>query len=388
MPRIGLGAASHDQPLSQKELARLKALHLAHLRVDLKLWQPDYPASLRRAADEAAALDIPLEAAVHLSDAAESELAGLRTLLDEVKPAIWAWLVFQQNEKSTSEKWIKLAREHLADYDPAAKLGSGTNIFFTDLNRGRPPVQALDLVCYSINPQVHAFDNASLAETLEAHGPTVASTRHFSGDLPLAVTPVTLKMRFNPHATGPEPPPRPDELPAAVDVRQMSLFGAGWTLGSIKYLAESQADSTTYYETSGWLGVMETESGPPLPDKFRSFPGSVFPLYHVLADVGEFAGGEVILSQSSDPLAVEGLALRQGDRTRVILANLTDQPQQVTVGLVGGQVRVHHLNETNAELAMQSPEAFRAGHGELLSTTAGALQLTLLPYALARIDNG
>jgi hypothetical protein len=213
------------------------------------------------------------------------------------------------------------------------------------------------------------------------------SARHFSGDLPLAVTPVTLKMRFNPNATGPEPTLQPGELPAAVDVRQMSLFGAGWTLGSLKYLAESQAASTTYYETTGWQGVMETENGSTGPDKFRSFPGSVFPLYHVLADVGEFAGGEIILSQSSDTLAVEGLALRQGERTRLILANLTDQPQQVTVHQLSEQVLVLHLNETNVELAMQSPEAFRAERGELRSTSAGMLELNLLPYALARIDS-
>jgi len=98
-----------------------------------------------------------------------------------------------------------------------------------------------------------------------------------------------------------------------VDPRQMSLFGAGWTAGSVKYLCESGAASLTYYETSGWRGVIELESGAPLPERFRSLPGGVFPLYHVLADVGEFAGGEVIPSESSEPLRVEGLVLQPGD---------------------------------------------------------------------------
>ena len=31
----------------------------------------------------------------------------------------------------------------------------------------------------------------------------------------------------------------------------MSLFGAGWTAGSLKYLAEGGAHSLTYYETTG-----------------------------------------------------------------------------------------------------------------------------------------
>ena len=109
-------------------------------------------------------------------------------------------------------------------------------------------------------------------ETLEAQAVTVESARQFAGGLPIAVTPVTLLARFNPNATGPEPEPAPGELPAQVDVRQMSLFGANWTLGSIKYLSESGASSVTYYETTGWRGVMETTSGSPLPREIPLSP--------------------------------------------------------------------------------------------------------------------
>jgi hypothetical protein len=361
-------------------------LNLSHLRVDLRLAQPDYEATLRRATVEALALGVPLEVAVTVSDAAAAELKSLAGVLDQIKPPIWAWLIFHQKEKSTSEKWIKLAREILGNYDPAAKIGGGTNAFFTELNAGRPPVQALDLVVYSINPQVHAFDNASLVETLEAQAPTVKSARQFIGDLPLAVSPITLKMRFNPNATGPEPEPGPGELPSAVDERQMSLFGAGWTLGSLKYMFENGAQSVTYYETTGWRGVMEIEAGSPVPDRFRSLAGAVFPLYHILADVAEFAGGEIAPSRSSDSLAVDGLALIKDDQTRVIVANLSSIPQQVTVQNLSEQVRVRHLDETNAEQAMESPEAFRTEAGQVWPTSAGSLELKLLPYALARLD--
>ncbi|MBI1878614.1 MAG: hypothetical protein HYR94_10375, partial [Chloroflexi bacterium] len=387
LPRLGLGEASHGQPLSQKELDRLKALHLSHLRVGLRLAEPNYEAKLRRAAGEAQALGVSLEVALFLSDAAETELKGLVSRLEHIKPSVWTWLIFHEKEKSTAEKWVRLARRYLADYDPAAKIGSGTNVFFTELNRERPPVAVLDLVCYSVNPQVHAFDNASLVETLAAHAPTVESARQFVGDLLLAVTPVTLKMRFNPNATGPEPEPGPGELPTQVDVRQMSLFGAGWTVGSIKYLAESGVDSATYYETTGWRGVMETEAGSAVPAKFRSLPGAVFPLYHVLADVGEFAGGEIIPATSSQILRLDGLALRKEDQTRVILANLSPESQTVTVQNLPAQVRVHYLDENNAEVAMQSPETFRAQEGELKQTKAGTLQLDLLPYAIVRIGS-
>jgi hypothetical protein len=388
LPRIGLGVASHGQPLSQEELDRLKALHLSHLRVDLDLSQPDYEAKLRQATLEANALGAQLEVGVTVSDAADEELKALATVLEQVKPPVWAWLIFQRGRTDVSDETITSARTRLGDYEPPAKLGSGTNAFFTELNRGRPSFSLLDLACYSLSPQVHAFDNLSLAETLAAQASTVESTRQFCEGLPIAVSPVTLKMRFNPNATGPEPEPAPGELPSQVDVRQMSLFGAGWTLGSLKYLSESGPQSITYYETSGWRGVMETEAGSPVPGKFRSIPGSVFPLYHALADVGEFAGGEVILSESSDALKVDGLALRNDSgKTRVLLANLSSEAQQVSVQNLGQNVRVRHLDETNVAAAMDSPEDFRAEEGSPVQTTDGTLVLSLLPYAVVRIDS-
>ena len=383
LPRIGLGVASHGEPLNRQELERLKLLNLSHLRVDVDLTQPDYEATLRRATDEAQTLGVSLELALFLTDAAAAELQAFAEVVERVKPPIGTYLIFHKTEASTSAQWVDLARRYLT----GAKIGAGTNAYFTDLNRGRPPVESLDLVCYSINPQVHAFDNSSLIETLEAQTVTVESARQFTGGLPIAVTPVTLLARFNPNATGPEPEPAPGELPAQVDIRQMSLFGAGWTLGSIKYLSESGASSITYYETSGWRGVMETAGGSPLPEKFRSLPGAVFPLYHVLADVGEFAGGEVLVSKSSDPLKVEGIALRRNGKTRILLANLTPDPQQVNVQDLAETVRVRHLDETNAHDAMASPEAFRQEGGELVQTTNSTLELNMLPYAIAQIDS-
>jgi len=388
LPRVGLGVASHNQALSWKALARLRALNLSHLRVDLRLSQPDFQTILGRVSTEASELRVPLEVALHLSDAAEEELKRLRSTLEWVKPTVSAWLIFHVAEKSTTEKWAKLARRFLADYDPQAKIGAGTNAYFAELNRGRPPVNVADLVSYSLNPQVHAVDNATLVENLAAQAASVESAWQFAGGLPLAVSPITLKPRFNPNATGPEPVPWPGELPSQVDVRQMSLFGAGWTAGSLKYLAESGAYSLTYYETTGWRGVMETEQGSPLPAKFQSLEGSVFPLYHVLADVGEFAGGDVVASLSSAPLKVDGLILRQGQRTRILLANFSAEPQtvRVTDPDLGQSVQVKYLDETNAELAMVSPESFRAEAGQIVQLKEGELELRLRPYALARLD--
>jgi hypothetical protein len=166
----------------------------------------------------------------------------------------------------------------------------------------------------------------------------------------------------------------------------MSLFGAGWTLGSVKYLAEAGAASITYYETTGWRGVMETAAGSPLPEHFRSIPGMVFPLYHVLADLGDHPGALVVPSISGQPLAVEGIVLEWDRQRRVLLANLSATPRRVRVPIGAGQAQVRLLDETTVLAALRTPEDFRARGGEPAPASDGVLELELRPYAIARID--
>jgi hypothetical protein len=386
LPLIGLGMASRG--LGSQERDRLKRLNLSHLRVDLNLSLPQHKEVLKLATSESGSVGLPLEMALHLSDAAEAELRELVEDLKRLRPPLFRALIFHTGEKSTSEKWLQLARRHLTRYDPKAKIGGGTNAYFTELNRERPPVGSLDLVCYSINPQVHAFDNLTLVENLVAQAYTVDSARQFTGSLPLAVTPVTFKPRFNPNATSGDEHARPNNLPSQVDPRQMSLFGAGWTLGSLKYLAEHRVASVTYYESTGWLGVMETEQGSTLPEQFHSIPASVFPLYHVLFAAGQYAGGRVIPSTSSAPLKVEGMALEKDGRTSILLANLGPafQPVRLVYPGLPRRVRVKELSEDNTETAMSSPESFSAESGLLRETSNSQLDLSLRPFALAWID--
>jgi hypothetical protein len=166
----------------------------------------------------------------------------------------------------------------------------------------------------------------------------------------------------------------------------MSLFGAGWTLGSLKHLSESGVESLTYYETTGWRGVMEEETGSSLPAKFHSLPGAVFPLFHVLADAGDFAGGVALPASSSDPLKVNGLVLRKKERRRILLANLTAERLSIEVSGLGDNVWLRDLDENNVEFAMASPLDYRGRHGSRIQTTHGVLELTLFPFALARLD--
>jgi hypothetical protein len=397
LPRLGLGVASHGAPLAAREIERLRALQLDHLRADLRLGEPDWEAALHRASDDATAVGVSLHLALFLSAAgAGQELAPLRRALAARRPPVSAFLIYPSREQfgggAPMAEIVAAARLHLTDglnRRPAARLVAGTNADAIFLARNLPPLDQVDALTFAIHPQEHAFDNASLAETLRTQATVVASARRLGRGLPVLVSPVTLKRRFNPHATAAEPPDDPNRLPGmlppAVDARQMSLFAAGWTAGSLKYLALGGATNITYYETTGWRGVMETAAGSPAPP-FAGLGGCVFPLYHVLADVAEFAGGAVMALRPSDALTVDGLALRKDGRLRVLAANLTAEPQIVTLRGLPAAVSTRMLDAGNAEAAMRAPEAYRADAETALATADGCLTLTLPPCALIRVD--
>jgi hypothetical protein len=380
LPAIGLGWATHRQDLAPTEVERLTALNLAHLRLDVLASDASSSTQLTIAIADSEHLGTRIELAIYLdgfSDwgSAEAYLDALGSQLRAAACAPIRILVFDApQENSTSAAALASARLALGGL--GVPIGAGTNSDLYQLNLRRPPADA-DFICWSMNPQVHAFDCTSMAETPEAAAQQVTSVRaYYPGK-----SPITFKPRFNPVATGPETATARGELPPEVDSRQLSLFGAAWTLAMIKALAEAGADSVTFYETTGWRGVMETETGSTHSEKFPSIPGTVFPLYHVLADVGEFAGGEVVLTESSDSLTVASLLLRKGDRSRLLLANLTGHGQKVLLENFRRACRVRTMDLSNIHAARTKPKDFRDSTREFEGTG-----IDLEAHAVAAID--
>lgn len=344
VPLLELGLATNETQPSTSQLERLRALNLAHLRVDVDL-EKNNKAALERAAASAEALGARLELALHVGENPDAELSRLSGYVHTLGVPLARWLVFGKGAKSTPGALLEDVRTALHHF--GAPIGGGTDAFFTELNREPPPSNLFDLVVYSLNPQVHAFDDASLVETLPVQGTTVDGARKLAGGKPVAIGPVTLKMRWNPNAAAPSA--KDAAHLEQRDPRQHTLFNAAWTLGSIKYLAQHGAASVTYFETVGPLGVLDAEG--------------VFPVFHVFADVGAFAGGEVYPSRSNDPRVVESLVLTKGDRVRVLLSNYTLEPVAVEVAGIEGSFSCRILDEANVRDAKREPEMFRAQKG-------------------------
>jgi len=329
LPLLGVQVSGEVEDLTDKQIDRLKALHLDHLRVDLALSDESFAKDLRRATRQAKALEVSLQIVLGLGES--PAFATLVKEVNELQPPVSYWLV-----RGGDPAQFETARKHLAPVSGNAKFGVTRITNFVELNRARPEGKSVQAVGFAINPQVHAFDNASIVETLPIHADAVNSARQFAGDRPLVIGPITMAPQLLDGVDQPGGPPMGGPLPTYVDKRQVEPFTAAWTLGSIKYLADAGTHSATFFETVGWNGIMDADDVSSRPKAFPSHPGAVFPVYELLREIGEFKGGSVRQVDTSDNLAAVGLALHKAGRIRVLVGNLTGEAQTVTLrGLSG-----------------------------------------------------
>ena len=286
LPALGLGMASHGQALTAREVERLRALNPAHLRVDLNLSSSHHVALFKQACAQAASLGVALEVALFVGEDALGELDALLALLQETQPRIARWIVFD-SRGSSSPDLVELARPILYSYDAHAPVGGGTNGYFTDLNRERPDTSAMDFVAYSLNPQVHAFDNDSLMETPAAQAVTVEQRDHSgegqagrrqSGHATAALQPARIGCRKIPHSSS-------FRRRWMCDRCRCSAQRGPLPVSSIWPRAERRPSPTS--RRPAGAASWRPRRAVRVPELFPSTPGGVFPLYHVLADAAD-----------------------------------------------------------------------------------------------------
>ncbi|MDQ2682661.1 MAG: hypothetical protein M3Y37_03950 [Chloroflexota bacterium] len=395
LPAIGFGAGRKTIE-DEQTLARLKALAPDHLLADLDLaWEDGkWQRRLGNAAANATALDTVLDLSV-IAGADESSWSDLAAEIASngypvrqvfVFPAPDDPVTFPRPDLVTHESTARAARAAFSDSD--VRISGGTRAYFTELNRGIDlvPLGDIDGVMFTVTPEVHAFDNRSLVENIAAQTVAVNSARALVGDKPLTVGPITLKPPYNPNATSAPPKAGPDRLPDEVDPRQLSLFAAGWTIGSLRALLEGGVDAVTYYELAGWRGLIEKTEELTRRELFPTVPGGIFPVYHVFAAIAGFGPAQAARVEPADLLGTEGFALIAGDRVRILLANLTNSDREVVVETAPlREAQARYLDEASYVEAIDQPEALLSG-GEPISAGDGKLRLGLAPYGVAVID--
>ncbi|GAB3642194.1 hypothetical protein [Spirosoma arcticum] len=264
--RIGLGHRADGPPLTTSEVNLLKPLSLSHLRADVFLSNHDWQNELLAAWHDANKLSIPLELALFFGTGASTEAPVLVDFAQSRNILIHSILLFQADPRRTTDVLLNQVVPIFRAQMPNVLLGGGTDGNFVELNRYRFDFGQVDFVTYSINPQVHAFDDQTLMENVAAQADTIRSARALSGGKPIHVSPVTLLPRYNPDAGS----GGVRSIPPA-DPRLLTEFGVEWTRRSIQTLTQAGAAFVTYYETHGPRGLLNGEKAYPVFDAFKQF---------------------------------------------------------------------------------------------------------------------
>ena len=250
---------------------------------------------------------------------------------------------------------------------PGLTIGGGSLSFFTELNRKRPPAELLDFVSHCTCPIVHAADDLSVMETLEALPHIVRSTRAFIGqEKGYRIGPSTIGMRHNPYGAGVMDNPQNQRIAMTDrDPRQSSLFAAAWMVGYVAATAEARLQSLTVGSLTDRLGLA---SAPVAGDLL------LYPAFYAARGLAELGGRHRHRCESSQTDVVAAVAGLDGEGRRVAwLANLTAKKQEVVLEWGGPLSSVKLVDE----------QSLRRGGAEPWREWTGASAIELLPYSLA-----
>lgn len=387
MPAIGLGvpAAEAENALAVARLVR--ALGPRHLVCAFDARRDGAAVlSAYRSLGESAGAAVVLEAVV-AGDDPDAELAALAETVRSaalplagltVSPAADLRSILPGTPWPPVASAEAIAAAARAAF-PGVPLGGGMLSYFTELNRKRPPAALLDYVTHTTCPIVHAADDRSVMETLEAMPSILASTRAFIGDTPYRIGPSAIGCRQNPYGKATTPNPRGERVCLAEnDPRQRGLFNAAWTLAYVAACARGGVEAVAMGAPTGPFGVLHRKGEAEKPG-YDGAEDSLYPVFHVLAALARCTGRPLLETRVSRAGAVAALAVGGAGRTTLFLANLTAMRQTVRLPAAGAGAVAAVLDADGLARTTGDPAA--------LATLAGPLgdTLTLDAYAVAKV---
>lgn len=400
MPRLGVaidrGHVDSALALANTVAAARPGFLVGH--VDLRSDGADTLAAYRELAQHLGA-ELVVEAVLPLLDAAgawtdapavlEADLSRLTAdaATAGVKPdRLIVWLACYMKSYQPDGVWpkappLQTVYEAARQAFPGARIGGGSPAYFTELNRKRPPAEALDFIGHAVCPLVHAGDDDSLTEGLEALPTMIATTRAFAAGRPCWLYPSAISMRANPY--GAAPVDNPANIRTAMsrnDPRERALIGAAWYAGLLAHAARGGLGAVTIGAAAGPSGLAHAPM--PWPQPWYDGRGGVFPGFHVFHQHARFAGERQLATTTSAPRDVQALAFTSPTGPRLWLVNLTPEPREVRItGLEGRRAHAHRIDEESFVRLSSGAGAFDQGVADCPLDRAD-----LEPYAAIRID--
>ncbi len=386
-PRLGVGLQPEDAGAVLVHADRLRGLGLSHILCHHDPRRGHNAETLARQVEACGAIGAEpwLEAViVNVDDAgAAAEVAALgdiaarlgdpfRTVL--VSPAPDLKCTLPGSDWPPAPDALRLYAATRSAF-PDARIGGGMFSFFTELNRKRPPVEALDIVTFTTAAIFHAGDDRSMMETLECLPHIVKTVPAIAKGLPYTVGPSAIGLRDNPY--GEAPMDNPDNIRQAVnynDPRQRGVIGAAWNLGYFATFAIGGAEAVALGGAVGPFGAISVPM--PYPQPWFEGEGELYPVWHVLRGMARLRDGPLRAVSASVPGAVRGFAAETAQGVELWLCNTSPAP--VTLRLPERFSVAAVLDAESFVAAAEQPDFF----DDL--TPLRASTLTLDAYAVIR----
>lgn len=375
LPRLGVVHGGARLRLDDITATRLATLRPAHLRVELRIDSSTILDDLNAAAYDAARLGAALQVALILDGEPDARVDRVFEMAARSSTPVADWHVLPRGEQASPDDWVRRVRAKLAEHGLTARVGGGTNAHFAEVNRERMAPGVVDVLSFAANPQVHAFDDATLVENLVGQAETVRSAKAFAGDAAIHVGPITLRSRV---AHG-NVAASPSELPPDADPRQLSAFLAAWTLGSIVALAREGADAATYFELTGCRGLLGDAAQRDLPAPFGRLAAGVYPVFHLFADLAELVAHRWRELVTATPDILTGIITTDGEAVIALLANVSSQSLSCELPFV--PTRIRSLDANSASEAALSADAFRATW-----QSSSSRWIAMAPHSYLRVE--
>ncbi|MEM5318388.1 hypothetical protein [Paraburkholderia sp. JHI869] len=375
MPAIGVAIAAQEAEAALANLPLLAELGPQQLTLSFDPLAGDGVVALERFArlQRESGLPAVLEFALPGVEAPRTELSQLATQIDEAGLALTGIVVSPSVHRQSNPPGSvsppcpaldEVYREARRAF-PRLRLGGGMLSYFTELNRKRPPLEMVDWVTHATCPIVHAADDRSVMQTLEAIPHIVRTCRALIGERPYAIGPVSIGMRQNPYGSRVMPNPAGERIAmAADDPRQRALFGAAWLAGYAAALQGARIETFTLGALTGPRGLAVAEHGVSVRP---------YPLLHVAKALARMAGATRLHVVHGDAARAVCLAARHANGAiELVLANLTSEACEVRLTFdetltTHAPLRATRVDESTFSVAPNACEPWWLARGEAVS---------------------
>lgn len=355
---------SNDVDFSRLNINSIKALSLSHCTITITRFDRQLPALLERWEHNCRYAGCAAEVQLFVSNAQwRLQVEKFLNAATESGIPLRRIICLSKEEAVTPSNIADGIGELLSRKMPGVRCIAGGKRYFVDVNRSRPEYGNVNGVCFAATPQVHTFDDRAILENGEGIAECVTALKNLYPHRSVHIVPLTLRPR--------KVPGQPKKF-GGPDPRQKTRFAAVWLFGSLCYGAQTGLTSLTVENLAGHDGLMGDD-------------GELYPVYHLLSSgILKGSGERVVIVRNGEEF-IAGLRFSLVGKEVLLIANMSCKGANVHVRTLPNTATITNLDSTSEDAARGDCHFWETHRDALTVNASGCAEVTLEPYALARI---